>query len=152
LKFGLQTSAFLTSKRGVQLAFEQKFSPSLSVLGEAAYLEKLSPNVTIPDAYGIFIIESRWYHVINKKIKNGTSGNNFNSNYFTFGIGKIISREDNPYLLTTMGWGIQRRLTNIGYIDVSLRMNVTMKSNEIGFDETINFEIGFGKSFKKKKA
>ena len=58
-------------------------------------------------------------------------------------------------IFATTGWGIQRRLNKIGYIDVSVRLNTTysphLEPKIIDFEETINLEIGFGASFKKQK-
>jgi hypothetical protein len=151
LKAAVQTSAFLISKRGILLAYEQKLKPSISILGKASFESEISEKIkNFPSTFGVFI-ESRWYHLINKKMKYGISGNNFHNNYLCFGVGTIFTWDDDHNFITTMGWGIQRRLNNIGYIDVSVRLNTGFKSNEIDFEETINLEIGFGKSFKKKK-
>jgi hypothetical protein len=158
LKVGVQTSAFLISKRGVLLTYEKKLKPSLSILGKTFMESAISDDIKdVPSTLGL-TIESRWYHLINKKMKYGTSGNNFHNNYLCFGVEKIWN--DVHRFITTMGWGIQKRLNNIGYIDVSVRLNTTWLNTTyspypqfeiIDFEETINLEIGFGVNFRKQK-
>jgi hypothetical protein len=151
LKIAVQTSSFQISKRGIQIAYEQKLKPSISILGRTFLESDISHHKK--ELFSTFgaVIESRWYYRLNKKMKYGTSGNNFHNNYLCLGVEKIFTWDDDHSIITTTGWGIQRRLNNIGYLDVSVRLNTGFTSNQIDFEESINLEIGFGTSFKKKR-
>jgi len=136
-----------------QISFEHKLNPFMSVLFKTAYGSYDNGEDSIhlfPNEFGSVSIESRLYPRARRRIQNGISGNNLNGYYCCFEIGKVISREKNYDAFMQVGWGLQRRLNNYSYIDISLRSSILIRKGNVSSDDTINIEFGFGKSSKKK--
>jgi hypothetical protein len=160
LKIGLQSSVYYDYRTSFQLGYEQKIKPSLSVFFKTAfeyyvYLDS-SYYGNFHGIFGSFIIETRLYQGINKKIKKGLSGNNFNHNYFCLGVGGQVSSTSHfpnsqREIIMTGGWGMQRKLNNSVYADVSFRFNSAYRKDMFHLGLSIDMAIGLCKSFKKKR-
>lgn len=120
---------------------------------------------------------TRYYYGMNKSIREKTSGNNFNSNYFEFSLcsfpsflrykntyslpitqytNKIYCQKDNlidfEQVSTKIAWGIQRRLSNYLFVDAKLYTNFLAIPGIGTGDWKVGVDIifGFGYNIKRK--
>jgi hypothetical protein len=172
-KLNLINSSILTPC----IAYEQRLSKKWSFLIEwNNSLKKLYDNQYFGGfsndniVYSTIIpIQLRYYSNINKRSLKGKNTTGFSANYFSFGVTGYYSNILFPYfddgtdaelilgnkyeikglvIAGNIGYGIQRRIGNIGYIDVSTgfgigkAINSNYKGNVI-FIPGIKLELGF---------
>ncbi|MBX2890264.1 MAG: hypothetical protein KF734_05005 [Saprospiraceae bacterium] len=143
----------------LNLGIEHKLSPAFSLqfaygLSGTNRYDSLSPLVPFPDrdtffyhplstslAIHRFGVQSRWYYDMARRMRAGLSANNFSGNYFglelaytTFGPG--LSGEEARFAsdqaTAALRWGLQRRLSRHGFMDVSFGVGARRSG---GFDE-----------------
>lgn len=156
------------------IAIEQKINPSWTILFQKQY------NYNKVNSQGLdvfrnrrisFDISMRYYHSMKKKIKTGTSANNFHASYISFQLKDIFTLEKGitPYYSGTyvpynsnieyrnyrrkefapylnISYGIQRRIGSWGYFDASLFCGL----DEFEFKYGLNIVFGLGWGFTKE--
>lgn len=119
---------------------------------------------------------TRYYYGMNKSIREKTSGNNFNSNYFEFTIcsfpsflrykntysypitqytNEIYSQKGNlidfDQVSTKISWGIQRRLSNFLFVDAKLYTKFLAIPGIGTADWKVGIDIIFGLGYNIKR-
>ncbi len=137
-------------------------------------------NPTVYDQYGVKLLTNlRYYHNIEKRDFKGKNTNGFSANYFAFGINTYLNNfqqinyNNEAELIYSFGdigiptsgilptinfaYGIQRRIGNIGYVDISTGLGFgrtfgTGSPQNYIIIPGIKFELGFAiKSLRIKK-
>lgn len=110
-----------------ELAVERKLVPAVSVMGALrmvySHLGNFSEEISAKGLLG-----ARWYYAQNNRIRAGKSANNFSNQYVTIQVSQPLLNQ--ARLKTTgeryapaitggigIGWGAQRRLGRLGYLD-----------------------------------
>lgn len=185
-KIGVQNTMIFTENQielMPHLIFEKKVSPAWSLVFD----NEVGFNLTQDDGVRYNIktykyslnIGTRYYYGIKKAIREKTSGNNFNHNYFEFNIagfqyieksnGTLKSKyADNPNMSGSVYYhemlssiqissGLQRRLSNYSFIDAKLTLGwggsrLNLHSNEpyTEWYAGLNLLFGFGYSARSK--
>jgi hypothetical protein len=131
----LNSSGFITQPI---ISFEHKISPSWSLNYELR-ANYISPGKATEFRFGdtkiAAFIEPRYYYNMKKRIAQGKSANNLSGNYFTLAMGYMFEYKSyqNPatnfiindrfekrkYIAFLPKYGIQRRIFDKGFIDIS---------------------------------
>jgi hypothetical protein len=195
IKLGVDPAIIYTEMRfniKPRITFEKKINPSWSLIVEDVmeYLYSNDPRMLNEDDSPVHIckesifsnsfnIGTRYYYGMKKAIREKTSGNNLNGNYFELTINGFptithynVDRflEPNyPYVIMLLpekrteiynyfsfrlSWGIQRRLSNFSFIDAKAFINygdVVNSTYRTGpVSVGIDINIGFGYNIKSK--
>lgn len=162
----------------LNLSYERKIGEKFSIEPELTIGLPFSFHSTHGILYLLPEVNLKYYHNFNKRAFNGYNTNGFSGNYFTFGIAAHINRfgENNfvnhpsydtnsRYLLrtnkhsaneniisTTLGYGIQRRIGNIGYacIEGKMGFGTNKNFNKLYLTPELNIKAGFAISKLKK--
>jgi len=111
------------------LAYEQKLSESFSIN------TSILPTYTSNNGFGIRSdVELRYYYKLSNLIKEGKQANNLSSEYFSAGViydGSpfIGDGRKNTSFGYSINWGSQRRVLNIGYIDMGIELSYNTFEN-----------------------
>jgi len=196
LKFGVDPAIIYTEMRfniKPRITFEKKINASWSLIFEDVmdytFDRSLRTSNVNDDPYvhvkkisrfsNSFNFGTRYYYGMKRGIREKTSGNNLNGNYFEFtmnGFPTITHYNDDyfvdpdspfviilkpekrtetyNYFSLRLSWGIQRRLSNFSFIDAKAFINygdVVNSSFRTGpVSVGLDINIGFGYSFKRK--
>lgn len=196
IKAGIDPAIIYTEMRfniKPRITFEKKVSPSWSLIFEDVmdytFDRALRTSNVNDDPYvhvkkisrfsNSFNFGTRYYYGMKRGIREKTSGNNLNGNYFEFtmnGFPTITHYNDDyfvdpdsPYVIflkpgkrtetynyfsLRLSWGIQRRLSNFSFIDAKAFINygdVVNSTFRTGpLSVGLDINIGFGYNFKKK--
>jgi hypothetical protein len=99
----------------------------------------------------------KYYYDLRKRIFEGRSANNFSADYFKFGIEQSANHYEyydlnNPdYKITkwkydpklVIGYGIQRRFSSLGFIELSVYSSYSLTLNEFMLS-VVSIKCGFG--------
>lgn len=138
--------SLLSSRLGVHLAYEQKLTPTWSVLGELSpdFLRYRSPETRqLRNGFAVRTqVAGRYYYNLNKRIRKGKSASNFSANYLSLALSSGFGRHSRETHYTTFArdgqavrlslaavYGLQRRLGRYGFVDFSLALPVALSSN-----------------------
>lgn len=105
----------------LQLGYEFKFLPAFSIAlsGHVPYYDLQTPfresfQNTVLDA------QLRWFMNMRKRIKKGTSANNFSGNYLAIFYNMPSTMNDDPRIGLKLGF--QRRFLNFGFMDFAVAL------------------------------
>ncbi|WP_080059623.1 hypothetical protein [Spirosoma aerolatum] len=135
-----------------EVAVEQKLTPAFSILiSVRSYYRRLAKTLTEASVSGE--VAGRWYFVMNRRIRQGKSANNFSGQYLTLHLIKPLwasNSLDPPASGLTHAWlgvglGTQRRLSRFGYLDANIGPGYTIRSlNPMPVGIQASILIGFG--------
>lgn len=140
-----------------QVGVEHKLVPALSVLvalqTNYGRLGGLSEELRMRGT-----VAGRWYYAQNRRMKAGLSANNFSSQYLTIqasqallsrarllSTGESYALKADNYL--SLGYGIQRRMGRLGYVDWNIGPGYILNSStdySSRFTINVSFSIGLG--------
>ncbi|MEQ8712536.1 MAG: hypothetical protein RIC80_05945 [Cyclobacteriaceae bacterium] len=130
-----------TVNRVIDLAYEQKFSPTWSwIVGSAYSADRASYRELQVYAGG------RYYYNMNRRILKGKSANNFSANYIgtTANYGRRFHTDDS-HVTWNIVYGIQRRVGRRGFLDFTVGLeNIfnAYEDRETGTDLILGFRYG----------
>lgn len=135
-----------------EVAVEQKLTPAFSLLLSVhTYYLRLAKNLEEASASGE--VAGRWYLVMNRRIRQGKSANNFSGQYVTMQLIKSLWASNSlepPASGLTHSWvgfglGTQRRLSRFGYLDANIGPGYTIRSlNPMPVGIRASILVGFG--------
>jgi len=144
------------------LTFEKKLSPAWSIISNLNMIYRGDFSTDWESWYFSNDIGVRYYYTMNKRIRNSSGANNFNSNYFSIVVknwgecrlNKVAKGSYNKdwnfapdYLLS---WGIQRRFGKWGFVDLGSYLSYTRDLREtptarsLGFGFNFKFGLAYG--------
>lgn len=145
LKLGISPANALETGKGYTIAhigiyagYEKKLIPSLSIISGISYATQYRGSYYHRNNTGIGI-GTRYYYNINRKIKQGTSANNFHNSYIGLEVEYSIQNYNlgNSVKATTsqtklyLSWGIQKRFKKHGYIDFAPYVSYEIKKSRL---------------------